>query len=106
MIAAGDAINHAILTAQEIRGAVPRLAAVGLIEVFAKRFTLTARGESLRRPAERKGAVERMAWLDLQFRRLAPSRDEPDFALGDEEYRLACESHLGKWAAYRRHEPR
>ena len=47
VIAAADAMNHAILTEDELAQGVGRLAASGLVSVEGDRFALTAQGQAL-----------------------------------------------------------
>ncbi len=107
VIAAGDIINHAVLGRDEIDGAVHRLVGAGLVEVVARRFTLTARGHALRRPSERVGVYERMNWLDAQLARLPIADVDVGWTLGEDEWRTACDSYQDRfWTAYRRHSGR
>ena len=47
VVAAGDGINHAVLTGAEIEQGVRRLLGAGLISTQARRFDLTASGRAL-----------------------------------------------------------
>src|SRR5688572_7884697 len=91
VMVSGDAINHAVFTATEVEGAVHRLTYAGLVEELARRFTLTARGSSLRRPAESRGVHERMNWLELQFRRLPLPEGEPVWHVTEPEWQAAVD---------------
>lgn len=55
VLAAGDAMNHAILTEDELAQGVGRLAASGLVSVEGDCFALTTRGQAL--ASRRKGGL-------------------------------------------------
>lgn len=103
VVAAADAINHAVLGRDEIEGAIHRLTGAGLLMVLARRLTLTARGHALRRPAMSRGVFDRMTWLELQLRRMPLAQGAPEWAVAEDEWRLACDTYRREfWAAYRR----
>jgi hypothetical protein len=63
LISTADYIDHAILTRDEIEGAVDRLRPAGLLRVDEGRFVLTEAGQSLRRAHERLGVLARIGRL-------------------------------------------
>lgn len=104
VIAAADVINGAVMGRAEIEGAVHRLTGAGLVELFSRRLTLTARGNALRRPAAGHGTGQRMNWLELQLRRLPLATGDPAWTLSEDEWRTACDGYRdGFWSTYRHH---
>jgi hypothetical protein len=66
VVAAADAINHAILTENEVESAVRRLGGAGLIETRDRRFRLTEAGRDM--AARRRGGM--LSQVDDLLRRL------------------------------------
>lgn len=75
VVAAADAINHAILTEDEVQSAVRRLLGAGLITTSRRRFSLTDSGRSLARD-RRVGMLDQVDRLLGALHEL-PVQEEP-----------------------------
>jgi len=97
VIAAGDMINHAMLTAAELRRGFAKLVAAGHVEERADRFFLT--GEAVvacEKALKRSGLVKSMEYLE-RFLRVSESRQaEPGFEDPEWPYPSLTDERLGR----------
>ena len=97
VIGAGDMINHAILTAAELRRGFAKLVAVGHVEERAERFFLT--GEAVvacEKALKRSSLVKSMECLE-RFLRVSESRQAaPGFEDPEWSYPSLTDERLGR----------
>jgi len=80
VVGAGDMINHAMLTAAELRRGFAKLVAAGLVEDRAERFFLT--GEAVvvcEKALKRRGLMKSMEYLERFLQVSGSPQVEPGF---------------------------
>lgn len=99
LLAKADWINHAILTAEEIEGAVNRLSAAGLVKFEGQIFFLTESGRALYKEFhDRKGSMLTL-WKELEKHLNQsdfPVVAVPAFKLAPHQLAAAVDHYLNK----------
>jgi hypothetical protein len=98
VISAADYINHAVLTREEIEGAVNRLRSAGLLEVTGERFLLTAAGTERRERADDPSVYKRMRQLEQQLQRLVIESSAEAWRLSETAYAAIVAAYLAKFS--------